>query len=761
MIEAFKREIQKVMTPPLEIIPEKIMRFSDDGGNNKDGWCILFVNGSTAGGAFGNWKGINKKWLSGNISQTRKTELNNQIKLKIQEDKEERDQSHAKAAKKAQDIWNQAKTPENHPYLKNKDIPSYGLRQSGKALLVPVMNGEKIVSLQSIVPGGFKKFMEGGKAGGGYFIIGENPKFMCEGYATGATIHKATGLGVVVAFNAGNLKKVSSEFNNIIICADNDVKKEKNWGVEAARATGLEYIVCPVDSDFNDLQQKQGLEAVGKALCIECGSCGHMKAPGVNICPACKYPETEENPLPLEREIEKPEPYPMDALGEIIGGAAQVMNRIIQAPDGLCAHSVLGFATHAVQSHADIIIDGRVISINEFFLSIGSRSARKSECDNKAGHIHRERQQELMEQYRDNMEKFRDEMGAYKEAKKHITGTKNELSDKNEDLAKLRKQKPEHPLSPIMTFSDPTTEGIHSLFENGTSSKYLCADEGGQVSGGYSMSKEKKTYTATTYSKYWDSAPIDRVRGGDGLSVLYDKRLSMHLMMQDKIASEFFNDDIMRNQGLLSRFLCTYPTPLTGSRHYKEENVLNTPEMKRFHKRISTILDHPGKLRTIPLDDDAKNLWIQTYEDIEKQSNKNLRTIEGFAGKAATHIIRLAGIFALFDDVNRNSVSIEYIQQAGILMEYYLNERTRLMGMAEVNKELDNAQQLINWIKERKVGIITLPDVYQYGPNRFRNKQQAQNTINVLEDHNHLLRLDGARLSEISGKKSCSTWRVA
>jgi putative DNA primase/helicase len=51
-----------------------------------------------------------------------------------------------------------------------------------------------------------------------------------EGWATGATLHEATGLPVVVAFNAGNLllvaKLIRREYPaaRLVICADNDWK---------------------------------------------------------------------------------------------------------------------------------------------------------------------------------------------------------------------------------------------------------------------------------------------------------------------------------------------------------------------------------------------------------------------------------------------------------------------------------------------------------------------------------------------------------
>ena len=64
--------------------------------------------------------------------------------------------------------------------------------------------------MQTIAPDGTKMFMSGGRVKGCYYGIGK-PKgalIVCEGFATGASIHECTGHAVAVACNAGNLEAV-------------------------------------------------------------------------------------------------------------------------------------------------------------------------------------------------------------------------------------------------------------------------------------------------------------------------------------------------------------------------------------------------------------------------------------------------------------------------------------------------------------------------------------------------------------------------
>jgi putative DNA primase/helicase len=211
------------------------------------------------------------------------------------------------AAAIAADIWaNSEPARDDHPYLQKKQVPAYGLRQSEivwlkfidddtgeikgyevkNALIIPAYtSAKKLSSVQIITGDGKKRFLLDGKMAGAYAKIGEINKttekiVICEGWATGASIHLATGLPVVVAFNAGNLKPVSEKMqaalpsSKFLIAADDDAFTKRrdgtpyNPGIEAAQATGLPYVTPLFRSlegeptDMNDLHTRQGIDAV-------------------------------------------------------------------------------------------------------------------------------------------------------------------------------------------------------------------------------------------------------------------------------------------------------------------------------------------------------------------------------------------------------------------------------------------------------------------------------------------------------------------
>jgi putative DNA primase/helicase len=192
---------------------------------------------------------------------------------------------------KARALWYAAgAAPADHPYLVRKGVKPYGLRIDCRGrLLVPIPadGPSQICGLQSIDRDGDKRYLPGSVIVGHYFIIGDKtvdgPLFVCEGYATGATVHEATRSTVAIAFDCGNLLAVARALRErypdrgIVLCADNDIEKPDNPGLtkarEAAAAVGGEVATPdfgenrPEDAtDFNDMHRLQGLEAVAECI---------------------------------------------------------------------------------------------------------------------------------------------------------------------------------------------------------------------------------------------------------------------------------------------------------------------------------------------------------------------------------------------------------------------------------------------------------------------------------------------------------------
>lgn len=146
----------------------------------------------------------------------------------------------------ARAYWNQAQTLRTlHPYLEKKGLSMVGcsgLRQADGALLVPVMWGERIASLQAIYPDGQKRFWKGAPVKGCSYTLsrpGSSITAVCEGFATGLAIFQAVRhASVIVAFDAGNLVHVVDRLRpkgSVVICADDDHGTQARRGFNPGR----------------------------------------------------------------------------------------------------------------------------------------------------------------------------------------------------------------------------------------------------------------------------------------------------------------------------------------------------------------------------------------------------------------------------------------------------------------------------------------------------------------------------------------------
>jgi putative DNA primase/helicase len=269
---------------PLDWLPipdSQIHRFHVPG--DRTGSCngayALYLDG-IASGWFGSWKtGVWQTWSSRRPADHLEAQL---VAQRIEQAKRQREaeqhQRQQQAAITAQRLWSTgAPADPNHPYLISKGCQPHALRQRGDVLLVPLIHAGRVVNLQRIALDGAKRFLPGGRVKGCYSPLGSIKAggllYVCEGWATGATIHEETGAAVACAMNASNLFAVGDRLRRaypdspLIVAGDDDRQTVGNPGRTAAERAAADLgalgVVFPPWSgeeplelsDFNDLRQ--------------------------------------------------------------------------------------------------------------------------------------------------------------------------------------------------------------------------------------------------------------------------------------------------------------------------------------------------------------------------------------------------------------------------------------------------------------------------------------------------------------------------
>ncbi|WP_068466741.1 YfjI family protein [Candidatus Protochlamydia phocaeensis] len=472
------------------------------------------------------------------------------------------------------------------------------------------------------------------------------------------------------------------------------------------------------------------------------------------------FPQANNHsPIPLQRDSIKQEAFPFESLGEILGKAAKALYEIIQAPDAICGLSVLGAAALATQTYADVEIDGRQFPLSLFLISIADSGERKSAVDKVALKPIYDWQKMLMKTYLEQCQKFTNNRDLWTLKRKEILANPSERESQLNTL----EAEPTPPLKPIMIVEEPTYQGLVRLLDEGQPSIGLFSDEGGSMFGGWGMNSENMLNTCCGLSGLWDGKPISRIRTNES-KFLYGRRFSLHLMIQPVVFDQVNSSKILSSQGLLARCLIAHPSSRAGSRSYREINPSLNPDICKYFERIQFILDQPIPVdknskvsnelnpKVIKLDQEAKLAWINFYNEIEKELHSNgiYHSIKPFASKVPEHVLRIACVITLIENIEAALIHIDCLNHAISLGKYFLNESINLQKLSTINPDVLLAEKTLQWMEDKYPDqIVPLPFIYQYGPNAIREAKKARSIMKILLEHNQVII---HRNVEVSGK---------
>ncbi len=773
------------LEPPDVIEPGKLHRFPGVGkrnGNNA-GWCKLFEDG--LGGCFGDWSSsFTENWQAKRntpFPQSERAAFMHHVEQTRKRAEAERQQHYTDAAAKAVKIWNAA-TPANdgHPYLVRKGIKANGTRLYQGVLVIPVRSGGGLHSLQFITEDGSKQFLSGGRITGGYFSIGtiQGADALCivEGFATGATIHQATGYPVAVAFNAGNLEPVANAIRQklpslaMIICADDDITTRDNPGVtkanSAALSTGANLAIPDFGehrpdgvTDFNDLAALLGLEAV------------------TNTIRSATTPDHANNddwpyPLPLTAKTE-PEPYPLDALPDTLRAAVEEVRAFTKAPIPLVASSALAALSLVVQAHADAKrAEGLCGPVGLFLLTIADSGERKTTCDSffmKAIRDYEAEQVEaakpLIKDHKASLDAWEAKIGGIKEKIRQLAKTGKSTNEQEAALRDLEHDKPEPPRMPHLIYSDATPEALKWDLAKGWPSGGVVSSEAGLVFGAHGIGKDSVMRNLATLNQLWDGADIATERRTTESFTVRGARLTIALQVQEATLRSFFDRSggLARGTGFLARFLVAWPESTQGYRPFSDPPE-TWPALARFNQRIAAILDQAvpidedGALTPplFPLATDTKVAWVMLHDTIESElrSGGELYDVRDVASKTADNAVRIATLFQLFENGAVGAIGLDAFEGASRIAAWHLHEARRFYGELALPEELADTARLDSWLldycRREKTNIVSRREVQRnVTPGHLRHKAALNIALDELVEAGGVQLIQDGRRREI------------
>jgi putative DNA primase/helicase len=733
-------------------------------GGKGDGAYRLHLDGIPAGWCENHKDGLGPENWRADIGRTitPDEESAHRQRIKAMQAQREADEAakHQAAATEAAKRWQEATACTEHPYLTTKGVQAHSVRSDASgALLVPMRDtAGTLHSLQTITADGEKRFLSGGRVRGCYHAIGK-PKggalIVCEGYATGASIHEATGQAVAVAFNAGNLMATALDLHakhpalKIVVAADDDHQTQGNPGITKATAAAqaVDGVVAAPDfgahrpdraTDFNDLAQTAGLDAVRR--CIDA---------------AQAVPSAWPEPQPLIAQLE-PEEYPLDALPAMVRLAVLEVAGFVKAPVPLIATSALAALSLAIQAHVDV---ERAEKLNGptglFLLAVADSGERKSTCDGFFTRAIKDFEAKQQEEMKPHIQDFKSAFTAWeaqrsglKEKIKALSKDGKPCKVQVQELHELDKDEPTPPKVPRLIYGDATPEALAYSLAKHWPSGGVVSSEAGSVFGSHGMGKESAMRNLAMLNQLWDGASLPIERRSTESFTVRGARLTMALQVQESTLRAFFDSTkgLARGTGFLARFLVSWPRSTQGTRHFTEAPD-HWPSLAAFNDRLAAVLNRPVPMdedggltpAMLTLSPDAKAAWVAFHDAIEAElsTGGELHDVRDVASKTADNAARLAALFHTFTG-SIGPIDLEAMESAARIAAWHLHEARRFLGELAMPAELANPMRLEAWMLDycKREGTDSVPtrEIQRCGPNGLRDKAVIDSTIKELSD---------------------------
>lgn len=233
---------------------------------------------------------------AGGLDAAERERIHQQQQTRAGQERKQVELRRHKAARRAAAIIQDSEQA-HAPYLARKSlgvclcaVNRILIRDAGEnfppaSLIVPLYNeANELVNVQLIREDGTKRYLAGGQKAEAYHRIdGGGLVAVTEGYATGLSVHLATGATVYCAMDGGNLLNVAKIARRqhptaeIIVCGDHDLDEAgqrneitQRQTEEAAIAVEAVVALPPIPGDWNDYHQAHGLTKTQEAIMSAC-----------------------------------------------------------------------------------------------------------------------------------------------------------------------------------------------------------------------------------------------------------------------------------------------------------------------------------------------------------------------------------------------------------------------------------------------------------------------------------------------------------
>lgn len=449
--------------------------------------------------------------------------------------------------------------------------------------------------------------------------------------------------------------------------------------------------------------------------------------------------------------------YPIDAFYNVIRDALYEVIDFTQAPAGLVANAFLTTTSIAGQGHVDVRLPtGQERPVSLYVGTIANSGERKTAVDSLVSAPIYEHDAKTIKDHRLELADYR--------ARKHCWNTVGEAIQQQVRKAVKRGQNASQPCSELVAHSqrEPTKPvSMRMIHQNFTEralmdalrgqdrSIAIMSDEGDVVLKGGAMNQ------MGVLNKAWDGAKelvLDRANDHVEIS---NPRVTVSFMVQADVFAKFMDKkgDVARASGHLARYLVAYPASTQGMRRTSlEEPVWEA--LPVFHQRVAELLATSGdtERKVLSFSPEAKERWVWVQNDVERRLgfNGDLVGIRDYASKFMENTSRIAAIFHHFTSQEGTIISLETLNRALSVSNWYLEEFCRLFGDASGEPQvIADARKLLRYLFVHvwcyQCNEVPRNDVRQCGP--VRKQGRFEDALD------QLCREDSIWVGRVNGRK--------
>lgn len=458
-------------------------------------------------------------------------------------------------------------------------------------------------------------------------------------------------------------------------------------------------------------------------------------------------------PEPLANDPSKPTPYPVNAFTGLLRLVIEAVAYYAQVPLAMAGQCVLGALAHMGQRFIDAPFGHSHMPVSLILITEGESGSGKTQA---MGLTHFK----IKEYERQQYARYLDDVSTWESDKASVKG---------KEQAAFIDENPK-PYNPKNLFDDATIEPILDRFISGEmSNASWTTDEAGQFFNGHTMTGDTAGSALSAITKLYSDGEVSRLRSQKSAYATprtdaHNVRMTLLLQGQRVVLEQALTDPLMNGQGFLARALIACPEDLRGQRVWDDEqrrkdSPYDNPDLIAYWSRCHSLLDPlPASL---PNDSTGtpQRIKMQWAKGAEQAFYKHMQAIENrqaqgqtleylkaYASRMAENASRIASLMAFFD--GRNTITIDDITRAFMLVEYSTAERFRYLDATPIGEQNDS-EKLSSWLVDKARGknppILNKSFVSQNAPNALRGKK-LNGLLDDLESMGHIrLESDGRR----------------